>query len=607
MYERRTFLREVCGAAAWGVLIRADCLPVFAAPPGSPEYPALPTISGRMGPIVRLANGSFLAVYGEGEVVPQDHPASRQLTTGRISIDGITWGEPYTLFEMANSPGSAGVGTTSGGALPLVTGKGTVHVFGLRYFDMPVGPDYKTSDFFKARVQLYHASSNDDAKTWSAVGTIDYGHRYTGALNSVIQLRSGRILLAFSYLSPVRRAGLFVSHAILSDDDGKTWRTSRNEVALDSGGRGLESGAPEPVTVELPDGRVWMVIRNQTGYLFESWSEDGGDSWSPPKRTIFRASNAPAGVLRLKDGRMVLVWNNEFGPPFYEGISYSRRSLVMAVQEGSSWRGYRELVTFGAQDGGTDANDSWGARYPYLVETEDGHVLVAYAEDGRASRAKAEQAVPWVDYRVARIDLRWLLETTSTEDFSEGLAHVQVSGKTGVRVLRGPEGKPAMFISRPEADKIAGISWNFPFGRKGVIRLRLRAEPGFGGTYFALSEEFVEPTLNEGGAFRWMIGSDLKLKMQYMPGGPFYNANAGAVSTDENRRFELEAGHIHELSVSWNCETNTANVQVDGFHTATLVGLSLTKGMSYLRIRSAATETDASGLWVLELRTSSEV
>ena len=137
-----------------------------------------------------------------------------------------------------------------------------------------------------------------------------------------------------------------------------------------------------------------------------------------PVARIFRASNAPAGVLRLRDGRLVLAWNNEFGIPFRDGISYSRQSLVMAIHDGGTWKGYRELNTFGPDD---NLDGYGGMRYPFLVETPDHHVLVAYSEDGRAS-SKKQQFRSFVDYRLARVDPRWLLETEAREDFSQGTA-----------------------------------------------------------------------------------------------------------------------------------------------------------------------------------------
>jgi hypothetical protein len=120
-----------------------------------------------------------------------------------------------------------------------------------------------------------------------------------------------------------------------------------------------------------------------------------------------------------------------------------------------------------------------------------------------------------------------------------------------------------------------------------------------------LSEDFAHPALNVGGMFRWMLAPDLKLQAQYLAGGPYYDANAGAVSSDEHRIFQLRAGHTHELSIEWDCQTNVANLEVDVLYTTTLVGLAAARGMNYLRLVSTATNADSGGLWILNMQSES--
>src|SRR5262249_38267546 len=151
----------------------------------------------------------------------------------------------------------------------------------------------------KPYTDLVHAVSRDGGKTWERPRKIPWSRRWSGTLNSVIQLRSGRIVLPFCFFTADRVTGLFAIRAMLSDDDGQTWRESGNQLEVDSGGKVLESGGIEPGVVELANGRVWMAIRTQTGYLFESSSGDGGETWAPATRTEFHATNCPLNVLRL--------------------------------------------------------------------------------------------------------------------------------------------------------------------------------------------------------------------------------------------------------------------------------------------------------------------
>jgi hypothetical protein len=616
MKNRREFLKS--GASLMATLPAGDLLkgatgeakrPVGDAPQsggiGSEQIagPMIEEIAGRMGPVTQLADGRFLATYPEGRMVKDwDDVATPQKMFGRFSPDGLgNWSDPQILFSFPEGPGASGHGITAGGALPITTRDGAVHLFGVRISGWPKEPHPKVSEMFKAQCALWHTTSPDNGKSWGPLQNIEYGHSYTGALNSVIQLNSGRILLVLSYHSSSRSTGFFVSEAVYSDDGGKTWRTAKNDVPVESGGKAGESGACEPVVVELNDGRVWMIIRTQTGYLFESFSGDGGETWSVARRTIFRASNAPAGVLRLRDGRLVMVWNNEFGPPFRDGISYSRQSLVMAIQDGKNWRGYRELVTFGEGD---NLNGYGGARYPFLVEARDGSILVPYAEDGRASRKK-EQFRAFMDYRVVRVDPRWLTERDAREDFTKGLDRLQLAATGGAEVLPGPEGKPALRLTKPREDKPCGLCWNFPFGRKGRLQIRLRTEPGFGGIYFALAETFLAPSHNGGGNFRWMVAPNGKVMAQHVSDLSYDDTGAVSFGIEEGRKFQLEAGETHEFVVKWNCEDNVADIELDGRYTTTLVGLEMTRGICYLHVYSAAPTTDSKGLWLLSFDSQS--
>jgi hypothetical protein len=577
---------------------REKDVPIGGLDAATPPEPMIEDIDGRMGPVIRLPDGRFLSVYPEGRRTKEwDDTTIPEYMFGRFSPDGLGgWSERRALFEFPPGPGAAGMGITSGGALPLATRDGVVHLFGLRFTDWPKGPKPKASEVVKGRCHLWHTRSHDDALTWEPLREIDYGHTYTGALNSSIQLNSGRILVALSYHSPSRSMGFFVSFVVYTDDGGRTWKNCRSDITVDCGGKAGESGACEPVLMELEHGRTWMIIRTQTGFLFESFSEDGGETWSPARHTLFRASNAPAGVMRLRDGRLVLAWNNEFGPPFRDGISYSRQSLVLAIEDGGVWKGYRELATFGPGD---NLDGYGGMRYPFLVQTPDDNILVAYSEDGRASRKK-QQFRSFVDYRLVRVDSRWLLETGAREDFSQGSTRLQLAATSGAEILPGPEGKPALRITKPRADMPSGFCWNFPFGKRGSVKIRLRTEPGFGGAYFALAETFLNPAIDCGGHFRGMIAADGKVKAQYVCGLPYEDSSTIQWGVDENRKFQLEPGEIHELVLDWNCDDNVGYIQLDGHYTMNLAGLESARGICYLRLSSAA-GTDANGLWVLSL------
>jgi hypothetical protein len=277
----------------------------------------------------------------------------------------------------------------------LVTQDGSLHLFALRFYSLgwQEGGEWHST--------LVHMRSTDGGQAWSQAQSIDFGAAYSGALNSTLQLHSGRLLVPLSYLDSDSESGQFVCTLVYSDDDGLTWAKA-NDCRVASGGKFLESGAIEPVLVELNSGLVWMIIRTTTGYFWESFSNDGA-VWTPPRQTRIVSSNAPAGVLRLRDGRIVMFWNNLYGEPFRDGISYARQilSAAISVDDGQTWR-VPKAVACRAADEPFRAQTT----YPFPCQAPDGQIVLMY------HRVYAREGRDWMHpiREIVRVDPDWLME-----------------------------------------------------------------------------------------------------------------------------------------------------------------------------------------------------
>ncbi len=340
--------------------------------------------------IASLSDGRMVTILNDP--APITNLASERperWTRIRWSEDGgRTWSEPSEAFAYAAGPGFA---------MPVVCcgdQHDRIHVFGLRFYGLG-------KEGLPWRSTIVHSVSDDAGRTWSGEREIDFGHDYTGSLNNVLVLKSGRIVLPLSYLAPERSSGQFVAMTVYSDDGGETWGRS-NGCAVEAGGAFIESGAAEPVIVQLNSGLVWMVIRTTTGYFWESFSNDGS-MWTPPQPTRIVSSNAPAGVLRLRSGDIALAWNNLYGEPMRENrISYARQKLHMALSrdDGQTWSVPKVIASVEPGDLPTSQTT-----YPYLFEAPDGHILTVYhrvgAREGRGWHHPIRE--------VLRIDPAWLV------------------------------------------------------------------------------------------------------------------------------------------------------------------------------------------------------
>lgn len=348
-----------------------------------------------MGTIAAMRDGRIVSLFSEPATLADLERERPELPVYiRYSADG---GRIWTPAKQCFSYPAGMGGAVSG--LPLVDHDGNIHLFSMRFYSI----GWKTDKPWHSIV--LHNLSRDGGETWSDLKQVDFGHNYTGSLNSALQMDNGRILLPLAYLDQDRPNGKFVSTVVYSDDGGATWGKS-NDCPVSSGGAYIESGACEPVAVQFRSGSpavqglVWMVIRTQTGYFWESFSNDGA-IWTPPHETRIVASNAPAGVLRLKDGRIAMFWNNLFGEPFDEGVSYARQYLHGAISQddGQTWS-RPKVVAQRHPDEPFKAQTT----YPFLCQAPDGAIVLLYHRVG----AQPERNWYHPIREVVRVDPDWL-------------------------------------------------------------------------------------------------------------------------------------------------------------------------------------------------------
>lgn len=512
----------------------------------------------------------------DGTLVAFLHPITGPMcaVTTRFSADGgRTWSDLKTLFTLPEAAG--GFGYTE----VFCDRNGELHIFLL--CDNNTGAIKPLPGNVRAgrdQLDIWHARTTDGGKKWLPPRPIWKGR--AGDMQSIIQLKSGRILLpisyrvnrswrnrgegfeAFTYMGPYRCSALY------SDDGGATWQRS-SSVLMTPVPALSAIGGVEPVVIELKDGRIWMLIRTQLGRFYESFSKDGTE-WTPARPTSILSSESPAGLIRLQDGRILLLWNNCHRFPYAYG---GRHVLHAAISddEGRTWRGYREALRDRFAENPLPSNHDVGVSYPYPLLTKDGKVLFTlWVDTSRTDRS------------LTLLDPAWLDETVQKDDFSGGLEQWSVFGTKGVELATHPEksGAKVLQIRKTHFDWPAAAVWNFPAGAKGRVRLKIHVKPGFAGAFLGLTDHFSVPFDMEDrfyNLFNLEIGSDGKL-----PGGK-----------------RLEPGRWHHLQFDWDCDKRECRVSVDGQRAATLPLTRLTTaGVNYLRLRSTAVKTDSAGMLV---------
>ena len=124
----------------------------------------------------------------------------------------------------------------------------------------------------------------------------------------------------------------------------------------------------EHMVVELENQRLWMLIRAADG-IDESFSEDGGLTWSQAKKSCIGGPSSRFFIRRLKSGRLLMINHMNFQYGVDPALGYiPRNNLVAQLSEndGCNWIGALVLDT------------RQNISYPDAVEEENGLIHVVY-------------------------------------------------------------------------------------------------------------------------------------------------------------------------------------------------------------------------------------
>ena len=405
---------------------------------------------------VRLPDGSIFAV---GIRLRNDV----QEVDARVSHDeGTTWSPPRPLFRLPREAGGFGFYDT------FVDRHGEIHLFLL--CDRNTGSALPVKEKPAAEaLDIWHVRSTASATAWEKPRRIWTGR--AGDLLSATQLPGGRIILPISYQTDrtwshrdpgfpsFTYLGQFNSTVLYSDDDGTTWRQSPDSLITPA--PSLDSiGGVEPAVIPLKNGRVWMLLRTQMGRFYESLSDDGA-RWPDPSPTTIGSSESPAGLVRLKDGRLLLLVNNAERFPYAFGGRHVLQAAI-SEDEGASWHGYREVVRDPVRNQPPPTHGDFGVAYPFPVLTSSGKVMftLGVASGTRSQWPEGLDGPPHDEQRsVIRFDPAWLDETTQSTDFSRGLDDWSIFGVKGADLPPWPSPLPSSFAGAPDRAGCGGYAF----------------------------------------------------------------------------------------------------------------------------------------------------
>ena len=410
---------------------------------------------------------------------------------------------------------------------------------------------------------------------------------------------------------------------LLSDDDGVTWR----EVLLPSppphrvewpheGVRWQNYGC-EPTVVELSDGKLWMLIRTSQDSHYEAFSEDGGESWTAPAPSRFYATITMPLLFRMRDGRLLAVWNNstplpELNHDAQPGLNRSEREgrsedfftnrdvihAAVSADDGETWRGFRELylndrrndVDFRTSGGNAGCLDK-SIHQSQAVELPEGKILLAFGQHPLCRR-------------LIIFDPDWLLEDHREDNFALGLGgwsvqqylksvagnfrgvsgHCAYNRRPGASLVPHPDGLPREVLQvarHPDprlVHEVEGAVWNLPCWQCGSLKLRLRMPKGSQGIQMCLVDRWFNPVDP-------VVSHFAKHVLQLDAAGRINGIPC------------LEPDAWVELEIRRDKEKARFRIADDAWHELPCV-FPTRNGISYLHLQSAASEADPFGVLI---------
>ncbi len=209
--------------------------------------------------------------------------------------------------------------------------------------------------------------SRDGAQTWS--------DSFMVALDEGMMVRGRPLLLAdCDYLLPVYHETGHDKELVGADSTSLFLRFDPKAKKWSASGHiRSPKGNIQPAVAQIDDNYLVAYCRRGGGYgpgtegfVVRSESRDGGRTWSEGRDTEFPNPNAAVDFMKLKNGHLILVYNNS---------GTERDPLTVAVSTDSDKTyPYRRDIAVGPHD----------YAYPYFIQAADGKIHLVYTSDKRS-------------------------------------------------------------------------------------------------------------------------------------------------------------------------------------------------------------------------------
>lgn len=198
-------------------------------------------------------------------------------------------------------------------------------------------------------------TSTDNGLTWSEAKRLP--EDILGPIkNKPILLKDGRLICPTSSEHDGWRV-----HFEITSDKGKTWER------LGPIGSSNHFEIIQPSILQYENGDLQILCRSRNQVVVESWSKDGGSSWSEPKATTLPNPNSGTDAVTLNNGWQMIIYNDSYDKSG-NNRSGERTPLNLAVsKDGKIWEMVYTLESIPGE-----------YSYPAIIQGKDDSIHITY-------------------------------------------------------------------------------------------------------------------------------------------------------------------------------------------------------------------------------------
>jgi len=283
--------------------------------------------------LTEAANGDLLSVWYGGSYEASD---DQKLFMARRRKGRRIWDKPAVLVSNPLQP--------VGNSIIFTDGIGRIWVlWGRKEGDRP----RRRGSGGPGRI-MYRISS-DNGYSWSADKPfgVEFGVKLGWGLRNVpTWLSTGEMVLPLSGLKV--NDDLKNLYIMKTADNGRTWEMSAPY-----------HGGSQPTVIERKDGSLFVMMRHKP-IIMQTISKDGGRSWTEAVPSVLPNPNAGIAMTKLKNGHVVLVFNNT-------DDGRSPLNIARSLDGGRTWE---KPLTLESNPGEYS--------YPCIIQSSDGHIHISY-------------------------------------------------------------------------------------------------------------------------------------------------------------------------------------------------------------------------------------